>query len=99
MSPTDSSIPIDSPLLVKRLSPKAKLPTRGSALAAGYDLYRYVSYQQVARFFVTCPLTSLHFQCGEKNSPRPRESTDRHTNFNRRAHRNVWTRRASKWSR
>ncbi|KAL4081978.1 dUTPase-like protein [Scleroderma yunnanense] len=26
-------------LLVKRLSDKAKLPTRGSALAAGYDLY------------------------------------------------------------
>ncbi|KAH9843950.1 dUTP pyrophosphatase [Rhodofomes roseus] len=26
-------------LLIKRLSPKAKLPTRGSALAAGYDLY------------------------------------------------------------
>jgi dUTP pyrophosphatase len=27
-------------LLIKRLSDKAKLPTRGSALAAGYDLYR-----------------------------------------------------------
>jgi len=27
-------------LRVKRLSDKAKLPTRGSALAAGYDLYR-----------------------------------------------------------
>ncbi|KAH9978074.1 dUTP pyrophosphatase [Lactifluus volemus] len=26
-------------LLIKRLSDKAKLPTRGSALAAGYDLY------------------------------------------------------------
>jgi hypothetical protein len=30
-------------LLIKRLSEKAKLPTRGSALAAGYDLYRYVA--------------------------------------------------------
>jgi dUTP pyrophosphatase len=29
-----------SSLLIKRLSEKAKLPTRGSALAAGYDLYR-----------------------------------------------------------
>ena len=29
-------------LLIKRLSPKARLPTRGSALAAGYDLYRSV---------------------------------------------------------
>ncbi|QRW22316.1 dUTP diphosphatase [Rhizoctonia solani] len=28
-----------SHLLIKRLSEKAKLPTRGSALAAGYDLY------------------------------------------------------------
>jgi dUTP pyrophosphatase len=29
-----------SQLLVKRLSDKAKIPTRGSSLAAGYDLYR-----------------------------------------------------------
>jgi len=29
-----------SQLLVKRLSDKAKIPTRGSLLAAGYDLYR-----------------------------------------------------------
>lgn len=28
-------------LLVKRHSEKAKVPTRGSAFAAGYDLYRY----------------------------------------------------------
>lgn len=27
-------------LLIKRHSDKARLPTRGSALAAGYDLYR-----------------------------------------------------------
>ncbi|KAI1142826.1 deoxyuridine 5'-triphosphate nucleotidohydrolase [Hypoxylon sp. FL0543] len=27
------------PLLIKKLSPTAKLPTRGSAFAAGYDLY------------------------------------------------------------
>jgi dUTP pyrophosphatase len=26
-------------LLIKKLSPKAKLPTRGSEFAAGYDLY------------------------------------------------------------
>lgn len=32
-----------SQLLIKRLSDKARLPTRGSELAAGYDLYRYVS--------------------------------------------------------
>ncbi len=29
-------------LLVKRHSENAKVPTRGSALAAGYDLYRYI---------------------------------------------------------
>ncbi len=29
-----------STLLIKRLSPQARLPTRGSALSAGYDLYR-----------------------------------------------------------
>jgi dUTP pyrophosphatase len=29
-----------STLLIKRLSEKARLPTRGSSLAAGYDLYR-----------------------------------------------------------
>lgn len=27
------------PLLIKKLSDKAKLPTRGSAFAAGYDIY------------------------------------------------------------
>jgi hypothetical protein len=32
-----------SQLLVKRVSDKGKLPTRGSPLSAGYDLYRYVS--------------------------------------------------------
>lgn len=27
------------PLLIKKLSEKARLPTRGSAFAAGYDMY------------------------------------------------------------
>ncbi|ETW84263.1 hypothetical protein HETIRDRAFT_425693 [Heterobasidion irregulare TC 32-1] len=35
----DVDTPSTSNLLIKRLSAKAKLPTRGSALAAGYDLY------------------------------------------------------------
>ena len=39
--------------LVKRLSKNAKLPTRGSALAAGFDLYRYV-----------CGNLSLHWGYG-----------------------------------
>lgn len=41
-APEKSDIAPTSNLLIKRLSEKAKLPTRGSALAAGYDLYRYV---------------------------------------------------------
>jgi len=41
MSPeTESAAPVlATNLLVKRLSEKATIPTRGSALAAGYDLY------------------------------------------------------------
>jgi dUTP pyrophosphatase len=46
-------------LLIKRLSDKARLPTRGSALAAGYDLYRYATLfmllahsTRLTRFFV-----------------------------------------------
>ncbi|KAI1307843.1 deoxyuridine 5'-triphosphate nucleotidohydrolase [Xylaria venustula] len=39
-----SSVPVPQldqspPLLIKKLSEKARLPTRGSAFAAGYDLY------------------------------------------------------------
>ncbi len=41
-------------LLVKRLSENAKLPTRGSALAAGYDLYRYIPS-------VKRPMTSITY--------------------------------------
>jgi dUTP pyrophosphatase len=35
-----SSVVPFSNLQVKKLSQKAKLPTRGSPLAAGYDMYR-----------------------------------------------------------
>lgn len=43
--PTTKKLAMTTPLpassfLVQRLSDKAKLPTRGSASAAGYDLYR-----------------------------------------------------------
>lgn len=47
MSPAEETGVPEAPLapvanlLIKRLSEKAKLPTRGSPLAAGYDLYRY----------------------------------------------------------
>jgi len=37
---TDSSLAPVSNLLIKRHSEKARLPTRGSPLSAGYDLYR-----------------------------------------------------------
>lgn len=43
-APAAAAVPVtkvqDGPhLLIKKLSDKAKLPTRGSAFAAGYDLY------------------------------------------------------------
>ncbi|KAJ6627537.1 dUTPase-like protein [Mycena sp. CBHHK59/15] len=41
MSPIETEAPLTpvSNLLIKRLSDKAKIPTRGSPLSAGYDLY------------------------------------------------------------
>ena len=36
---TSLSQPIPPPLLVKKLSPNGRAPTRGSAFAAGYDIY------------------------------------------------------------
>ncbi|KAF8076089.1 dUTP pyrophosphatase [Lyophyllum atratum] len=38
MSPDTTLAPVSN-LLIKRLSEKARLPTRGSPLSAGYDLY------------------------------------------------------------
>ncbi|EHA48957.1 deoxyuridine 5'-triphosphate nucleotidohydrolase [Pyricularia oryzae 70-15] len=37
--PATTTIDQAPPLLIKKLSDKARLPTRGSAFAAGYDLY------------------------------------------------------------
>ena len=39
MSSTPAVTQVAAPLLIKKLSEKAKLPTRGSAFAAGYDIY------------------------------------------------------------
>jgi hypothetical protein len=36
----DMVIPPQDKLFIKRTVPNAKLPTRGSAFSAGYDLYR-----------------------------------------------------------
>jgi dUTP pyrophosphatase len=38
-APTVTKVNAAPPLLIKKLSDKAKLPTRGSAFAAGYDIY------------------------------------------------------------
>lgn len=38
-SPSVSKLSAEPPLLVKKLSPDASIPTRGSAFAAGYDIY------------------------------------------------------------
>ena len=44
MSPNEKSTPVaplsaSPPLLIKKISPSARTPTRGSVYAAGYDLY------------------------------------------------------------
>ncbi|KAH8814167.1 deoxyuridine 5'-triphosphate nucleotidohydrolase [Hyaloscypha sp. PMI_1271] len=38
-APAVTKVDATPPLLIKKLSEKAKLPTRGSAFAAGYDIY------------------------------------------------------------
>jgi len=38
-APAVTDISSQPPLLIKKLSDKARLPTRGSAFAAGYDIY------------------------------------------------------------
>ncbi|KAI1767606.1 deoxyuridine 5'-triphosphate nucleotidohydrolase [Hypoxylon sp. FL1150] len=38
-NPSSTTLEQSPPLLIKKLSPAARLPTRGSAYAAGYDLY------------------------------------------------------------
>ncbi|KAI4206201.1 MAG: hypothetical protein LQ346_001262 [Caloplaca aetnensis] len=38
-APSVTKISQSPPLLIKKLSPSAKAPTRGSAFAAGYDIY------------------------------------------------------------
>jgi dUTPase len=50
----DQAPPLQDKLLIKRTVPNAKLPTRGSAFSAGYDLYRYdqlVHYPPSQLFF------------------------------------------------
>jgi dUTP pyrophosphatase len=37
--PAVTKVDAQPPLLIKKLSDKARLPTRGSAFAAGYDIY------------------------------------------------------------
>lgn len=39
VDPPPPSLSQSPPLLIKKLAPSAKAPTRGSAFAAGYDLY------------------------------------------------------------
>lgn len=39
VTPAVTSLDQSPPLLIKKLSDKARLPTRGSEFAAGYDLY------------------------------------------------------------
>jgi hypothetical protein len=66
------SVEAEPQLLVKRLSEKARLPTRGSALAAGYDLYRCCLIYSRQRMQDTNPLE----QCPKGSDPRPWKSHD-----------------------
>jgi hypothetical protein len=44
-------------LLVQKLSSKGRLPTRGSQMSAGYDLYSYVIFASVLPFWIRfCPV-------------------------------------------
>jgi dUTP pyrophosphatase len=38
-TPAVTKVDAQPPLLIKKLSEKGRLPTRGSAFAAGYDIY------------------------------------------------------------
>jgi dUTP pyrophosphatase len=38
-TPVVTKVDAQPPLLIKKLSDRARLPTRGSAFAAGYDIY------------------------------------------------------------
>ena len=58
--------PPSSNLLIKRLSDKAKLPTRGSAYAAGYDLYRCAHFPS---FILQFEFVLIGIQCRKENRP------------------------------
>lgn len=49
MSPVETKLAPVFNLLIKRLSDKAKIPTRGSPLSAGYDLYRFDAFSHNRR--------------------------------------------------
>ncbi len=69
---SDSVTAPPAQLLIKKLGPKARSPTRGSRLAAGYDLYRWARVEERVKggplliLCVTAP-RPRQFQPGEKH--------------------------------
>jgi hypothetical protein len=63
-------VPLLHNLLIKKHSERARVPTRGSALAAGYDLYRLDS----AHVFTWGTLDSYVSQRREESHPSSGES-------------------------
>ena len=83
-----------SRLLIKRLSDKARLPTRGSPLAAGYDLYRYIVLP-----LSSPPCSPQTRQRREENYSSARKGPRRYPALHRCARGYLWTRRATQWTR
>lgn len=98
---TSETIYQSSAFLVQRLSEKAKLPTRGSALAAGYDLYACVCNlhhgwlhawrNHDARRIDATLLDPYLVQCRGQDSPRSRESSHQYRALHFCPRGNLWT--------
>lgn len=90
------------PLLIKKLSDKARLPTRGSAFAAGYDIYAAKATVIPARgkaivdtdISMAVPAGTCKSSKQNKGHRKPGRSSSNLFPFNRRPHRSpFWTRR------
>ena len=91
---TDLGPPPQHNLLIKTHSDKARIPTRGSALSAGYDLYRL----GVGSSVLSELCDSHTLQRGKEDYPISWASRYRYPNFYCGSSRNIWTRRSAKWS-
>lgn len=65
----------ETPLRIRRHSKKARVPTRGSPQAAGYDLYR------LDIIVLDCTVGLCAIQCRAENHPSSGESRHRYSDF------------------